>query len=138
MTEAPVVLPAEVAAEESQQDLSNGSKLLFKRILTEGTGDELPGCGCKVSVHYTGSLLDGTVFDSSKDRGQPFEFTLGKGQVIKAWDQGVATMKRGEVSILTCHPDFGYGTNGSPPKIPPDSWLNFEVSFFLFPERSSF
>ncbi|KAJ8668218.1 hypothetical protein QAD02_009881 [Eretmocerus hayati] len=100
---------------------------LLKEIIKEGTGDLTPSIGCQVKVHYTGTLLDGTKFDSSKDRNQPFEFELGLGQVIKGWDVGVKTMKKGEVAILTCSPEYAYGKAGSPPKIPPDATLKFEV-----------
>ncbi|KAK0084918.1 hypothetical protein PV325_006120 [Microctonus aethiopoides] len=100
---------------------------VLKEILKEGEGDELPATGNKVSVHYTGTLLDGTKFDSSKDRNEPFTFTLGQSQVIKAWDIGVATMKKGEVAMLTCDAKYAYGKMGSPPKIPPDATLKFEV-----------
>jgi FKBP-type peptidyl-prolyl cis-trans isomerase len=77
-------------------------------------------------VHYTGTLTDGTKFDSSVDRGEPFSFTLGAGQVIKGWDKGVATMKQGEKVLLTLRHDYAYGDNGSPPKIPGGATL---VSF---------
>lgn len=69
-------------------------------------------CLLSPSVHYTGRLLDGTVFDSSKKRNEPFVFKIGAGQVIKGWDQGVATMKVGEHAILTCSPEFAYGARG--------------------------
>lgn len=100
---------------------------VLKEILKEGEGDEVPSSGSKVSVHYTGTLLNGTKFDSSKDRKEPFEFSLGQGQVIKAWDIGVATMKRGEVAMLTCDAKYAYGNKGSPPKIPGNATLKFEV-----------
>jgi len=106
---------------------------VLKEIIKEGVGNETPTNGCKVKVHYTGTLLDGTKFDSSKDREKPFKFDLGRGTVIKAWDIGVATMKRGEVAILTCAPEFAYGKKGSPPSIPPDATLKFEVSeYFIY------
>ncbi|XP_017877085.1 FK506-binding protein 59 isoform X2 [Ceratina calcarata] len=98
-----------------------------KEIIKEGVGSELPSPGGTVIVHYTGTLLDGTKFDSSKDRNDPFQFELKKGTVIKAWDIGVATMKKGEVAILTCAPEYAYGETGSPPKIPPNSTLKFEI-----------
>jgi len=79
-------------------------------------------------------LLDGTKFDSSRDRNEPFVFTLGMGQVIKGWDQGVATMKKGEIALLTCKSEYAYGKSGSPPKIPPDATLNFEVELIDFTE----
>lgn len=104
---------------------------VLKEIIKEGVGEETPGVGAHVEVHYTGTLLDGTKFDSSKDRGQPFKFDLKKNQVIKAWDIGISTMKKGEVAILTCAPQYAYGEAGSPPKIPPNSTLKFEVSYSL-------
>ncbi|KAM7396647.1 hypothetical protein PAMP_019673 [Pampus punctatissimus] len=88
--------------------------------------------GDKVFVHYVGTLLDGTLFDSSRDKGEMFSFELGKGQVIKAWDIGVATMKVGELCQLICKPEFAYGSAGSPPKIPPNATLVFEVELFEF------
>ncbi|XP_050454390.1 FK506-binding protein 59-like isoform X1 [Cataglyphis hispanica] len=102
-------------------------KGVLKEIIKEGEGDATPTTGCKVKVHYTGTLLDGTKFDSSKDRDKPFKFDLGRGSVIKAWDIGVASMKKGEVAILTCAPEYAYGKSGSPPLIPPDATLKFEV-----------
>jgi FK506-binding protein 4/5 len=101
---------------------------VLKEIIKEGQGDETPTLGGKVKVHYTGTLLDGTKFDSSKDRNQPFKFDLGREKVIKAWDIGVASMKKGEIAILTCAPEYAYGKSGSPPSIPPDATLKFEVS----------
>ncbi|KAM9351791.1 peptidyl-prolyl cis-trans isomerase FKBP4 [Symphorus nematophorus] len=105
---------------------------VLKLVKREGTGTELPMTGDKVFVHYVGTLLDGTHFDSSRDRGEKFSFDLGKGQVIKAWDIGVATMKVGELSQLICKPEYAYGTAGSPPKIPPNATLIFEVELFEF------
>ncbi|RVE44294.1 hypothetical protein evm_011018 [Chilo suppressalis] len=104
-----------------------GDRGVLKRIIKEGEGTDTPNTGCHVSVHYTGTLLDGTKFDSSRDRNEPFEFSLGKGSVIKAWDVGVATMKKGEVCVLTCAPEYAYGPAGSPPKIPPNATLQFEI-----------
>ncbi len=84
--------------------------------------------GQHVSVHYTGWLTDGTKFDSSKDRGRPFEFVLGAGQVIQGWDQGVAGMKVGGTRKLTIPPELGYGAqNVGGGLIPPNSTLLFEV-----------
>ncbi|XP_029909059.1 peptidyl-prolyl cis-trans isomerase FKBP4 [Myripristis murdjan] len=105
---------------------------VLKLVKREGTGTELPMTGDKVFVHYVGTLLDGTPFDSSRDRGERFSFELGKGQVIKAWDLGVATMKVGELSQLICKPEYAYGSAGSPPKIPPNATLVFQVELFEF------
>jgi FKBP-type peptidyl-prolyl cis-trans isomerase len=90
-----------------------------------GTG-ESPSPGKTVIVHYTGWLENGTKFDSSVDHGQPFEFTIGVGQVIKGWDEGVMTMKVGGKRKLIVPPDLGYGASGAGP-IPPNSTLIFEV-----------
>lgn len=83
--------------------------------------------GRMVSVHYVGTLTDGTKFDSSRDRGRPFDFPLGAGRVIQGWDQGVAGMKVGGVRKLTIPPHLGYGARGFPPVIPPNATLVFEV-----------
>jgi FKBP-type peptidyl-prolyl cis-trans isomerase len=83
--------------------------------------------GQTVSVHYTGWLENGTKFDSSKDRDEPFEFKLGAGQVIRGWDEGVAGMKVGGVRRLTIPPQLGYGDRGAGGVIPPKATLIFEV-----------
>jgi len=94
--------------------------------LVVGDGQEAKS-GDNVSVHYTGWLTDGTKFDSSVDRGTPFTFHLGAGQVIKGWDEGVAGMKIGGKRKLTIPPELGYGDRGAGPKIPPGATLVFEV-----------
>ena len=94
--------------------------------LTEGKGGS-PKRGETVTVHYTGWLTDGTKFDSSVDRNEPFAFVLGTGQVIQGWDQGVATMRVGDKARLTIPPDLAYGQQGYPGAIPPNATLIFEV-----------
>jgi FKBP-type peptidyl-prolyl cis-trans isomerase len=93
---------------------------------TVGEG-EVASKGQTVSVHYTGWLENGTKFDSSKDRNDPFEFKLGAGQVIRGWDEGVAGMKVGGVRRLTIPPQLGYGDRGAGGVIPPKATLIFEV-----------
>ena len=94
--------------------------------LVVGSGAEAIA-GKQVSVHYTGTLQDGTVFDSSLKRNQPFSFTLGAGQVIPGWDEGVAGMKVGGKRKLVIPPNLAYGAQGSPPVIPANATLTFVV-----------
>ncbi len=109
-----------------QEDETPKVTELVKDDLKVGSGPEA-ATGDTVKVHYTGRLLNGTKFDSSLDRGEPFEFTLGQGQVIKGWDQGVVGMKVGGKRKLTIPAKLAYGKRGSPPKIKPDSPLEFEI-----------
>jgi len=95
--------------------------------LKDGSGDASPKKGDTVSVHYTGTLTNGKKFDSSRDRGKPFQFKIGVGQVIRAWDEGVMQMKKGERAKLTCSPDFAYGDKGVGGVIPPNATLIFDV-----------
>uniref|UniRef100_A0A646QE12 peptidylprolyl isomerase n=1 Tax=Hemiscolopendra marginata TaxID=943146 RepID=A0A646QE12_9MYRI len=92
-----------------------------------GDGQTFPKTGQTVVVHYTGTLQDGSKFDSSRDRGIPFKFRIGKGEVIKGWDQGVAQMSVGQRARLVCSPDFAYGSRGHPGIIPPNATLIFDV-----------
>ncbi len=101
------------------------AELLIEDIKV-GDGTEATS-GKKVTVHYVGTLTSGNKFDSSRDRGKGFSFELGRGQVIKGWDQGVAGMKIGGMRKLTIPPDLAYGERGFPPVIPPGSTLVFEV-----------
>lgn len=93
----------------------------------EGTGDRVVKSGDTISVHYTGRLTDGTKFDSSVDRGTPFTFTIGTGQVIKGWDEGLLGMKVGEKRTLTIPADKGYGATGAGGVIPPNATLIFDT-----------
>ncbi|KAF4567734.1 FK506 binding protein proline rotamase rapamycin-binding protein [Pleurotus pulmonarius] len=95
--------------------------------LSPGDGVHFPQKGDKVTIHYVGTLLDGKKFDSSRDRGMAFETEIGTGKVIKGWDEGVQRLSVGQKAILTCTPDYAYGSRGFPPGIPPNSTLRFEV-----------
>ncbi len=101
------------------------SELAIEDLVT-GQGDEAVA-GKRVTVHYTGWLTNGSKFDSSKDRNDPFVFPLGAGHVIKGWDQGVAGMKVGGKRKLTIPPELGYGARGAGGVIPPNATLVFEV-----------
>ncbi|HMM55205.1 MAG TPA: FKBP-type peptidyl-prolyl cis-trans isomerase [Candidatus Desulfobacillus sp.] len=101
------------------------SGLIYEDV--EEGGGEAAASGRTVSVHYTGWLADGTKFDSSKDRNEPFAFPLGAGHVIRGWDEGVQGMRAGGVRRLTIPPELGYGSRGAGGVIPPDATLVFEV-----------
>ena len=120
---APSAAPAPAAA---------GDDKLVSVDEVVGTGAEAK-TGDAVSVHYVGTLTNGTEFDSSRKRNQPFKFTLGQGRVIKGWDQGVVGMKVGGKRKLTIPPSLGYGARGAPPVIPPNSTLVFEIELVSIP-----
>lgn len=108
----------------------SGDGGILKKILKEGTGD-CPEVGMELVTHYTGTLQDGSKFDSSRDRGSHFKFPMGVGRVIKGWDQGFASMKKGEHAILRCRSDYAYGESGNG-KIPGGATLDFDVELFSF------
>ena len=126
---SPIIAQSPITQETITMNLDNAivtpSGLKYIDIEV-GTGDS-PTTGQTVKVHYTGTLTDGKKFDSSVDRGQPFSFKIGVGQVIKGWDEGVATMKVGGKRTLIIPPDLGYGERGAGGVIPGNATLLFDV-----------
>ena len=120
---APATQPTAAASGAKEVSMPSGLKFVD---LTVGDG-AIAESGKSVSVHYTGWLTDGTKFDSSVDRGQPFSFTLGAGQVIRGWDEGVAGMRIGGKRKLTIPSELGYGARGAGGVIPPNATLVFDV-----------
>ena len=115
-----------------EKEPTDNTKFTVTR-LTEGTpGGDHPKKGQKVTMHYTGKLLDGTKFDSSVDRNQPFVFNVGVGMVIKCWEEGVPKLTKGQKAIFNCPPDYAYGKRGAGGVIPPDATLKFEVELIDF------
>jgi hypothetical protein len=106
-----------------------------KEIITAGDGVTFPKRGQELTMHYTGTLLDGTVFDSSVRKGRPFKFKIGIGAVIRGWDEGVMTMTLGEKSKLTITGDFAYGEDGIEGVIPQNATLLFEVELLACGEK---
>ncbi|MBE9137158.1 FKBP-type peptidyl-prolyl cis-trans isomerase [Nodosilinea sp. LEGE 07088] len=117
---------AETPADMTDETLITTDSGLQYVDLVEGTG-AMPQSGQRVTVHYTGTLEDGTKFDSSRDRGRPFSFQIGVGQVIKGWDEGVGTMRVGGQRKLVIPAELGYGSRGAGGVIPPNATLLFDV-----------
>lgn len=114
------------AASQTQNSSSYEVQGMKVEVLQQGTG-EAAKAGDKVKVNYVGTLQDGTKFDSSIDRGTPFDFVLGQNSVIQGWELGVLGMKVGEKRKLTIPPELGYGSQGAGGVIPPNATLIFEV-----------
>lgn len=108
--------------------------MVYKKIIYAGDEGATPEKGQEVMVNYTGRLTDGTIFDSSQDK-EALKVVIGVGQVIKGWDLGIMSMKLGEKAELTIKPEFGYGAQGSPPQIPGDATLIFEVELIQVNDR---
>ncbi len=124
-----MISPGKISFNDSIQTISPTQKLTSKLEINDtkiGTGSAVKS-GDSVILHYKGTLADGTEFDSSYKRGEPFQTTIGTGAVIKGWDQGIPGMKIGGKRKLTIPSDLGYGATGSPPIIPPNATLIFEV-----------
>ncbi|MDC7223891.1 MAG: peptidylprolyl isomerase [Spirochaetales bacterium] len=123
----------EILAEIQSQfpDVKKDEYGVYYDITREGTGSE-PAKGTLVKAHYKGTFLDGRKFDSSYDRGEPFEFQVGIGQVIPAWDLTLLQMKKGEKRTIVSPPELAYGSRGAGGVIPPDAWLVFEIELVDF------
>ena len=122
---------AQKQIEERWPEAKTTSSGLKYVVVEEGSGEATPDKGTTVKAHYTGKLLDGTKFDSSYDRGQPIEFPVGSGRVIKGWDEAFLSMKKGEKRILIIPPELGYGPAGRGP-IPPNATMVFDVELVDF------
>ena len=107
---------------------------IVKKTITKGEG-ECPQKGQEVTVHYEGRLEDGTIFDTSKNHGEPLKINIGQGQVIEGWDQGIMAMQLGEKADLVIQSKYGYGDMGSPPKIPGGATLIFTVELIQVEDR---
>jgi peptidylprolyl isomerase len=126
IAEAAKLTPQTSETKTSMSEVVTTPSGLKYEVITAGDGPT-PQKGQTVVVHYTGTLEDGTKFDSSRDRNQPFKFKLGAGQVIKGWDEGLAMMKVGHRRNLILPPELGYGTRGAGGVIPPNATLIFDV-----------
>ncbi len=125
LPQVPATIAGNNMTENTEKTVTTDSGLKYVE-LKQGDGAS-PKTGQTVVVHYTGTLEDGTKFDSSRDRNSPFQFKIGVGQVIKGWDEGVGTMKVGERRKLIIPPDLGYGARGAGGVIPPNATLIFDV-----------
>ncbi len=130
-TNPPAALPTQ-PPDAPKGDVATASGLQYIDLVA-GSG-ETPQTGDYVVVHYTGTLVDGTKFDSSVDRGEPFMFQIGVGQVIPGWDEGVGSMKAGGKRKLIIPPGLGYGAQGAGNVIPPNATLIFEVELLRIPK----
>ena len=108
---------------------AEGFKIEKTHEVAEG---EMPTKGAVVKCHYIGKLADGTVFDSSVERGQPIQFPLGDPRLFKGWNEGFQTLRKGEKAILHCPPDYAYGAREVPGKVPANSTVTFEVELLDF------
>ncbi|KZV14935.1 hypothetical protein F511_33913 [Dorcoceras hygrometricum] len=122
-----ISLKSEAQVSDFPEIAVGANKGLLKKIVRKGISWQTPIPGDEVLVHYSLRLKDGEDFESSRDRGIPFTFKLGQCEVIEGWDQGIATMRKGERSVFTIPPELGYGEKGCPPQIPPDTTLIFDI-----------
>ena len=136
------VFPSCIAQDnvENKTKVENTSEVIttasgMEYVITQKGNGKKANPGDKIVAHYTGKLPDGTVFDSSVERGQPFEFPLGKGRVIKGWDEAFALLQVGDKATLTLPPHLAYGERGAPPTIPANATLIFDVELLDVKEK---
>ncbi|ETW01318.1 hypothetical protein H310_06881 [Aphanomyces invadans] len=128
-------LSVELVGHTPLEELSPSERLVVPHEISPGDEETYPEPGDTLAVHYEGFLTDGTMFDSSRKRGKPFEFIIGSGLVIKGWDEGMLNMSKGEKARLYIPAAKGYGDHGAPPAIPPNADLIFEVELIQIKKR---
>merc|ERR1712141_176534 len=127
LTHAKIRFPFDFSTQKFDSNFQRVNMGVDIEVMSPGDGSTFPKSGQKVTCHYVLTLTNGKKIDSSRDRGKPFEFNVGRGEVIAGWDNGLTKMSVGERAKLTISPDMGYGSKGVPGCIPPNAVLCFDV-----------